>query len=495
MKRRLLSLVLATSMVLGSVNVAFADEAASAATETVESDASESLDGAVTDALASGSATEEGGSETTTPSELGINWTATAPWLATVYGDAGGQSKIDNYGDPNFAEFKQYNGVTEFPYLFEEVNDTIHLRMGNPKASDNDGKVESVGKIAGSSEGRVAYYQQLTADDDFTISATAHINGIDSNNQVSFGAFVTDDINPLVNDGGTPADSVNAGVRNIKNGASDVKTMSYAWTRANGTVTDYKPETDENIAVPQAGDDIKVKLTKSGTTYTLTYGSQKTTIDGSNLAMNDDIFVGLYAARCVDVTYSNVRLSVVGQPVEIAPYEFDGNGLNCLADKIVNATHSISSDNKEIKLTLTNNTGKLSSSEDSYTFVATPAPSGEDFKLTTTLKSINLNPTSTFNQAAAGFMLFNDKYVKVGKLPDNEKPELRRGDTGQSAFFVCFYKLFTFLPKHTVVRYCPRLYSINSASGYTNVSMFLSFLYSIPLPSFLSKASFLVHIR
>ena len=69
MKRRLLSLVLATSMVLGSVNVAFADEAASAATETVESDASESLDGAVTDALASGSATEEGGSETTTPSE------------------------------------------------------------------------------------------------------------------------------------------------------------------------------------------------------------------------------------------------------------------------------------------------------------------------------------------------------------------------------------------------------------------------------------------
>ena len=33
MKRRLLSLVLATSMIFGSVNVAFADEAASAETE------------------------------------------------------------------------------------------------------------------------------------------------------------------------------------------------------------------------------------------------------------------------------------------------------------------------------------------------------------------------------------------------------------------------------------------------------------------------------
>lgn len=436
MKRRLLSLVLATSMIFGSVNVAFADEAASAETETIESGASESLDdGTVTDALASGGAAEGDGSSTTNPTELGIHWEATAPWLATVYGDAGGQSKIDNYGDPNFAEFKQYNGVTEFPYLFEEVADDIHLRMGNPKASDNDGKVESVGKIANGSEGRVAYYQQLTSEDDFTISATAHINGIDgTNNQVSFGAFVTDNIDPLVNNNGKPADSVNAGVRNIKNGASDIKKMSYGWTRANGTITDYTPETDENISVPQAGDDIKVKLTKSGTTYTLTYGSQKTTVDGSNLSMSDDIFVGLYVSRCADVTYSNVRLSVVGQPVEIAPYEFDGNGLNCLADKITNAKYSISKDNKDISLTLTNNTGKLSSSEDSYTFVATPAPSGEDFKLTTTLNSININPTSTFNQAAAGFMLFNDKYVKPGKIPDDEKPELRRGNTGKSVF-------------------------------------------------------------
>lgn len=437
MKRRLLSLVLATSMVLGSVNVAFADEAASAATETVESDASESLDGAVTDALASGSATEEGGSETTTPSELGINWTATAPWLATVYGDAGGQSKIDNYGDPNFAEFKQYNGVTEFPYLFEEVNDTIHLRMGNPKASDNDGKVESVGKIAGSSEGRVAYYQQLTADDDFTISATAHINGIDSNNQVSFGAFVTDNINPLVNDGGTPADSVNAGVRNIKNGASDVKTMSYAWTRANGTITDYTPETDENITVPQAGDDIKVKLTKSGTTYTLTYGSQKTTIDGSNLAMNDDIFVGLYAARCVDVTYSNVRLSVVGQPVEIQPYVADGNGLNALPDKSSSATSTISADNKTMSLAIpTGDVGKMipktAAEEDSYSYIATQAPAGEDFKLTTTLKSLLINPKKAANQAVAGFILFNDRYVR--NATDDIRPELRRADYGNSVF-------------------------------------------------------------
>lgn len=436
MKRRLLSLVLAASMALGSLNVAFADEASSTEETTIESSSSDSVEGSVADAVASDAGADSGadagagdsGSSTVTK---GINWTTTAPWLATVYGDAGGQTKIDNYGDPDWSEFSKYNGETVYPYLVEENGSEVQMRMGNPEIGDN-GKIENVGKIAGSSEGRVYYYQELTADDDFTITATAHINGIDNTNkQVSFGAVVTDKITPLLNDKSTPGDSVNAGVRNMDKGETG---MSFAWIRENGSCKDYTA--DDGVAVPKAGDDIKVKITKSGDTYTVTYGNKKETIDGSNLSMTDDIYVGLYVSRCVDVTFKNIRLSVVGVPVEIQPYVQDGNGINALPDKITNASYTISDDNKSMSVEVvgSSNTGKFTSKvdEDSYSFIATQAPGGEDFKLTTTLKSLLINPKSNANQAGAGFIVFNDRYVK--NAAEGVRPDLPAGQTGKSLF-------------------------------------------------------------
>lgn len=416
MKKRLLSLVLAASMLLGSVNVAFADE-----TSVPVDSATEAVETTVEDALESGGSVEEGTETTTEATEtvLGPNWSTTSPWEATVYGDCGGQERIDNLGNPDWESIasdlyvKNADGSTTYTYDVAEDGKNVTLRMGVPNEDMTSG-TQLQGKISSSRDGRVMYYQKLTADDDFTLTATAHINGILNNdNQVSFGAAVIDDIAPGVySNTGVSADSVNAGVRQLETATSNgVTSMEYGFVRKDGKITGFKDTEDTaKLAIPTVGSDIKIQLKKSGDTYTIKYGDAKTVYDGSELSMTDDIYVGLYVTRCADVTFKNVSLSVVGRPVELPDWETNGNGLNGDTDKV--GCEEFTGDDTNFELKLSGDVGKFSTDEDSYSYRAVQAPSGEDFTLNATITSIGITPSGTPKQAAAGFMLFDEHYAK-----------------------------------------------------------------------------------
>lgn len=431
MKKRLLSLALAASMILGSVNVAFADEVSVPVDAEVVSEVDKDAEAVITDDVESDAAVEmmvnNAKAEPTGP-----NWSTTSPWEATVFGDAGSQDRLDNIGNPDYSDFVKLDGETVYPYDVVEDGKNVQIRMGVPNADDPSSPYDSQGKIAGSTDGRVFYYQKLTADDDFTITATAHVNAIDNtNNQVSFGAAVIDNIQPGVNYK-TTDDSVNAGVRQMLSAGSDgIGAINYGFIRKNGAITAIKPESTSTMSIPKAGDDIKIQLKKSGTSYTIKFGNEKTTVDCSDLSMTDDIYVGLYAARCADITFKNVSLSVVGRKVELPAWETNGNGLNGDTDKV--GCEKFEGDDTNFTLELSGDVGKFSTNEDSYSYRAVQAPSGEDFTLNSTITSIGITPDGTPKQAAAGFMMFDERY---GKKNPQEGVVGKASDTYSNSLFI-----------------------------------------------------------
>lgn len=432
MKRRLLSLVLAASMTLGSLNVAFADESVSmdpetAVEETVVDDEVES-DAAVEADVVDASAEDGTYGPYEGPDGDLMYWQTSGYWKAAVYGDVGGEEKIANLGNPNAPESVGYKkdeaGNYIYTYDVAEDGKNVNMRMGIPAEDPTVSGIDSQGKIASGTEGRVLYYQKLTADDDFTINATAHINGLNYNNQVSFGAMVMDKVEPFVQSKALPADSVNVGVRQMLNASKDgIGSMNFAWVRNAGTIEEFKPADDTTLTLPAPGQDIKIQLKKSGTTYTLKFGDQKVEYDGSALSMTDDIYAGIYVSRCADVTFKNVSMSVVGRKVELPEWANIGNGIAADSDKIKDT--ALSGDSSAFEMSLATDNGKFSNGEDGYAFYAVQAPSAEDFKVNATIDSMTINPASNPNQAGAGFLVADEHYGK------NNPPE---GVPGKSSF-------------------------------------------------------------
>ncbi|WP_407425038.1 SGNH/GDSL hydrolase family protein [Treponema sp.] len=207
-------------------------------------------------------------------------WQATAPWYGTVFGDCGGAEKIM---DPEIYEIIEKNGVVE-----------IH-------AGPRDGS-KSVGKIASASDGIAFYFQKLPASKDFTLSAKVKLINFANNNQVSFGLMARDDVYIDKFDNTINSDYVAAGALKIATG--DAYTSS--WMRTN---TQLKETKNAGQPAPAKGQVIDLSITKKGNVYTVKYGKDTATYE-ANLASVDanNIYVGLFAARCADVEFSNITL-------------------------------------------------------------------------------------------------------------------------------------------------------------------------------------------
>lgn len=415
-------MALATTMLVTSFNVVYAQDAEA----TTETPVVETQETAPADTVATGGAAS--GDDAETPSNKygivdGETWPTTSPWKATVFGSVGSQERIDNYGNTESPLYK--NGV--MPYDVKENGDSVQVRMGIPDYNDPSKAVDSQGKISSDQDGIVMYYQQLKADDDFTISATAHVNGINNaNNQVSFGATVRDKV--FVNDGNTTdsitlGDYVTAGpIEMLKTVKGDALPgdMSFAYTRKAGALSDK--QTTTLTSVPQPGDDIPVSIKKSGTNYTVTFGTESAVIDGSGLSMTDDIYVGFFASRCADITYNNVKVSKVGEAVEAGEMTIGGNGFNGNDDpssanyasnynkleKTSDSAFKVSVDAASAGKAI----GKLSNSEDSYTYYASEISKDDDFVMTGKMKlgmGTTVNPKE---QGGSGLIVFDSKYRK-----------------------------------------------------------------------------------
>lgn len=413
MKKRLLSFALAVTMLFGSVNVAFADETSvPEANQVVAEEVTP-----VADDTESGGAVEDTTETTTEATEsTGPNWATTSPWQATVFGDCGGQERIDNYG--NLASTDAYpNQDGVYVYNVEELdNNSVNVRMGIPNYSNSSDTAVSQGKIAGGSEGIVYYYQQITEDEDFTLSATAHVNGIcNTNSQVSFGATVRDTVVPL--DGKNSklvGDSISAAVLDMdKLGSAEAgKSLRFAYYRQGGSLTKFDSAATKN---PDVGDDIEVSITKVGSNYTLKFGDEVTVVnaDEAGISLTDDVYVGFFASRCADITFSNVKYD--NGEVEVGDWQTNGNGLNGKPDSFGNLIDKSSTDGSSFDLSIINKAvGKLSGSEDSYFYRAVKTTADEDFSITSNIDEITLGTVSSGNenQMAAGFIVFDQHYVK-----------------------------------------------------------------------------------
>lgn len=195
-------------------------------------------------------------------------WTTTSPWYGSAFGVIG--------GNPNTTNFD-----------ISESGDTVHIKAANNK-----------GKISSTSDGLAMYYQPVSANENFQIYADAHINSIDNtSDQVGFGAIMADSIKVDTNDA----------TFNIKNYVAASPLYMAKGAVGGFAKIDSTIKKGPSLSVlPQAGDDVRVSIVKNGRKYTVTYGSSVSTYELTDTQMQGIMYVGLFAARNADITFSNI---------------------------------------------------------------------------------------------------------------------------------------------------------------------------------------------
>ena len=194
-------------------------------------------------------------------------------WYGTVFGDVGGENKIAS----NFFAAEVDGGM-------------------------NIGVTGNAGKISSSTDGMIFYYTRLPAGTAFTLTATATINGMAANNQVSFGLMARDDlyIDAYVKD--TMGDYVAAGTRN--QGAFN------CFGRKSGVLVNG-PAAEVVYGV---GDTVELKIVGTSDGFTLTYGDNAPVSAGFDYALttvdSEYIYVGFYAVRNADVVFTDINLVI-----------------------------------------------------------------------------------------------------------------------------------------------------------------------------------------
>lgn len=210
-------------------------------------------------------------------------WNTTLPWFATVFGDMGGGEKIAN---PDVYE------ITE--------NDTgVSMHSGAKDGST------TAGKIASASDGLAMYFQQIPIGKNFKLSATATINNVGKNNQVSFGLMARDDIYIDKFDNTIKSDYVVAGALKIANGEG---LWSSSFQRLDGSLKETKAV---SAPLPEAGQSVELSIEKNGNVYTVSYGEDTATYTADlNEIDSDFVYAGLYTVRSAYVDFSNINLTI-----------------------------------------------------------------------------------------------------------------------------------------------------------------------------------------
>lgn len=213
--------------------------------------------------------------------DASVLWTTTAPWYATVFGDCGGEEKLQDPAN----------------YNVEEKDGKVTMHSGTV---DGD---KSVGKIAGASDGIMFYFQKLPIDKDFTLKAKAkvlYLNG--NNNQVSFGLMVRDDVYIDKYDNSINSDYVAAGPLKLANNED----YSSSWMRQNATLNETH---NAGQPKPAVGDVIDISITKKGNVYTTQFGKDTAeyTIDLKSVDPNV-IYAGLFTVRSAYIEFSDISL-------------------------------------------------------------------------------------------------------------------------------------------------------------------------------------------
>ena len=221
----------------------------------------------------------------------------------TAFGDLGG----DPYEKPNHI-------------LETDADGNIHIAVLNNK-----------GKIASGADGIAMYYVPVPVGKLVKLTATATVNSIGTSNpqQGAFGLMARDDMYIDSNDKTISSDYVAAGT--LGNGSTNC--FYRKATKLNKTT-----------ALPEgklaAGGSYQLSLVGNPDGFTCTFDDQPPQSGGFDFALtsvdSDYYYVGLFCARNLDVTFSNISLEITGQavnpdlpdePVIVTPPDEEGVGV------------------------------------------------------------------------------------------------------------------------------------------------------------------------
>ena len=206
-------------------------------------------------------------------------WKDAGVFKGSIFGDIG--------GDPNLIKDK---------FILEGNEDgSIHI------------VVNGKGKISSTTDGIAMYYYKVPADSNFVITANATVNSINKHNQVAFGLMARDAMYIDVNDKSALGDYVAAG--SIKQGTANCFKRKDGALGYGGTL--------ENPV--EAGKTYALKIESNSDGYACTFGDNAAISGGFDFKLTsidaDYVYVGLFAARQADVTFSDIKLVVDGKVI------------------------------------------------------------------------------------------------------------------------------------------------------------------------------------
>lgn len=202
-----------------------------------------------------------------------------ATFYGTAMGDLGGSASAANH-------------------VRETVNGAMHIAVKNNK-----------GKISSTVDGIVMYYYAVPAGKPFTLQAKAHVSAVDAaNSQGGFGLMARDDmyIDQSLKDGLTTFNSSYVAAGSLSNGPC----ANFA--RKDGALVKSSQTLAKAIAADKSYD---LSITRSvDGNYSCSIDGVATTYDYSiDVIDTAYTYVGMFCARNMDVTYSDITLVVDGE--------------------------------------------------------------------------------------------------------------------------------------------------------------------------------------
>ena len=229
-------------------------------------------------------------------------WKLSDPWAGSVFGASVGELTEDSHPSHDIVEV---NGSKE-----------VYLKA-----------IGSKGKVASNCDGIVMYFRELDKDQDFRLTATAHIDNYTASvNQTAFGLMLRDNVFTDTNYN-TNAHYIAVGNTSQNSG----RNMVSVWRR--GVLEDAEDPAKnliqevirssvetatDNDAQFAAGTEIPLVLERKNGVYTLQYGSEEPYVvnaeDWANTDLtaknHDKVFAGVFVARACEVTFKDIEMTL-----------------------------------------------------------------------------------------------------------------------------------------------------------------------------------------
>ena len=220
-------------------------------------------------------------------------WKVSEPWAGSVFGASVGSFTEDNH--PNHD-------------IIGQGENSVQLIARNNK-----------GKIATDQDGLVMYFQEIGADQDFTFTATAHINSYDaSNNQSGFGLMLRDNMFSDY-EYKTQANYFAVGNTAQNSGKNKVSVFRRLTEAPKGDRKNLEQTVSTTLTTAETkelfpeGTEVELKISRTNGIVTVQYGNEPeytfndTLTDLTKVNAEKD-YVGVFVSRAADVTFSNLNL-------------------------------------------------------------------------------------------------------------------------------------------------------------------------------------------